>query len=289
MFGTDSVNLIEWFNEHHYRIDFTKIPKDLKERYGFKNIDIDYFPSSTTILGVAPKPFLAKWRGQVGNWEADRVLEESQNKGSRIHNATSIWMNGGKIIYNNPKRPSFNEQQLSEIINNKPYLILKEQQEQLEVWRFVQWCKAVNPKFIANELMVFSLQYSYAGTLDNIFDIQGGKFEINGTKPIEIPTGRYIIDLKTGGEDDKGHSKQLASYMTAYEEDREKDIDGGIIIYTNAQTKGKIEGLKTVLYSREQLEEQFQKFLNIKKVWDEYGMEKPKIFELPAILSLEDL
>jgi hypothetical protein len=43
-------------------------------------------PSITTIIGtVLRKPWLERWRGELGNQEADRILEEAARHGSEQH------------------------------------------------------------------------------------------------------------------------------------------------------------------------------------------------------------
>ncbi len=284
----EEIEVISWFDDRFYKIDFDNLDPEDKKKYAKDKAGIDYFKSSTTILGSAPKEWLAHWRGQVGNWEANRIMGEAQEKGSRVHEAISGLINGGQIIFNDPKVPKYDDEEIKELTKDIPALIIKSQQEHLEIYRFAQFCEEVKPKFIATDFVVFSLVHEYAGTLDILAEIEGGKYSINGVKPLEIQKGRYIIDIKTGQEDDLNYPKQLASYMVGYEEREQStgDIDGGILIYTNAKTKGKIEGLKTVIYTKEELQKHFTGFLNIKKVSDEYGIDKPKLVLLPSILKL---
>lgn len=263
---------IQWFDDRFYKINDK------------------FFPSVTTILGVVNKPFLGIWRGQVGNWEADRIINEALNKGSIIHAAIEILLHKGKVIFNSSKNPAYSEAELTELMSELkvPYIVLTEQQQHLEVYRFAKWVEEVKPQMVYSELKIASMQYEYAGTLDGIFDIKDGLYSVNGSKPIEIKEGRYLIDYKTGKEVDDNYFMQLSAYLKAYEEeDRDNEISGGIIIHTNAQTKGKIEGLKTVVRTREELELDFQDFLAVKKVFDRTNSIKPKIIELPSILELQ--
>ena len=47
-----------------------------------------YLPSVTTILGAVSKgDFLEKWRGDIGNREADLRMNEAGDRGSRVHHA----------------------------------------------------------------------------------------------------------------------------------------------------------------------------------------------------------
>lgn len=227
---------------------------------------------------------MSSWRGQVGNWEADKVINEAAEKGSRIHSAISVLVQGGDVYLFNPRKPAYNQVELNEQISasSNPWYILNNQQEMLEVFRFQSWLNEVSPSALASEITIFSLLHKFAGTLDLLLTIKAGKYNINGEKPIELPAGRFILDIKTGNEDDQNHPKQLAAYMQAYEEDSNDEIVGGLIVYTNAKTKS---GLKTVFYSRETLLIEFERFLDVKKVFDHYSTIKPEMLTLPAKIS----
>lgn len=249
-----------------------------------------YLPSSTTILQASPKPWLAQWRGSLGNEEADRIMNEALRKGSNVHDAIRVWINGGQIIYNDPKRPSYQPEELAEIISEtRDSFLLREQQELLEVYRLIKWFEEINPRIIATEMTVFSMKYFFAGTLDLLIDIKEGKYNINGSKALELPAGRYIVDYKTGNSfDKKNYFRQVASYDLAAREQGEKII-GALIIHTNDnQIKGGIEGLKTYYVDREQLDKSFDEFLAIKKVYEIELSYEPKIIDLPTLLKRED-
>ena len=75
----------------------------------------------TTILSSSPKEWLGRWRGQVGNWEADRIMNEALDKGSKIHSAFANLIEGAIILYSNAnkrkgiegfKTEQYNKQQL---------------------------------------------------------------------------------------------------------------------------------------------------------------------------------
>ena len=264
---------ISWFDDHFYQVGE------------------DFLPSVTTILNAVPKSFLSNWRGQVGNWEADRIMNEAMDKGSRIHNAVSIFLSGGAILFNNPKAPAYNQEEIEQVKQStKLFCLIQNQQEMLELYRFQQFFDKVSPQVIATDLNVYSLKLNYAGSLDMILDIQDGNYEVNGAKPIHIPTGRYICDLKTGSAIDDNYYSQIAAYMVAYEEiDHQLEISGGLIIHTNSKTQKGIEGFSLYQRNRDELEEDFQRFLKYKAIYDMNGSTKPKIFNLPGIIKMRDL
>ena len=81
----DSVKVIEYFDQRFYKMSFLD--------------PLDYFPSVTTKLGIIDKPFLARWRGDIGNREADYRVRDAQEKGSNIHNGWFVMTQGGAVVY----------------------------------------------------------------------------------------------------------------------------------------------------------------------------------------------
>ena len=43
------------------------------------------YPSITSILGSQPKPGIESWRKKVGEEEADRIMKESSELGTMVH------------------------------------------------------------------------------------------------------------------------------------------------------------------------------------------------------------
>ena len=137
-------NVVSWFDDRFYRCNLskqiiTKIQKRIKSinpDYELTVIGNDIFlPSVTTILSSSPKEWLGRWRGQVGNWEADRIMNEALDKGSKIHAAFANLIEGAIILFNNPKSPTYTKEQIEAIAaeNKKGVQVLYDQQEMLEV------------------------------------------------------------------------------------------------------------------------------------------------------------
>jgi hypothetical protein len=129
---------IQWFNQHYYQV---LTPNGL-----------EYLPSVTTILNVLPKPYLSKWRGDLGNDEADEVMISARNRGSNIHNAVSTIARGGIIINADP----CNSQKLSdqEIMNLDKYrnvYKLYNQFEYLQTYRFIQFIEETQAEILLSE------------------------------------------------------------------------------------------------------------------------------------------
>jgi hypothetical protein len=279
----ETMNCVTWFNEHWYEFNFDSLSPEEKKKFNLLDKKgIDYLKSVTTILGSAPKEWLSQWRGQVGNWEARRLLEEGQTKGTHIHNAINTSYHGGVIFYNDIKKPRYGKDEFEKLAEGKPYYILEQQQEALEFYRFTQLINLIKPNFIANEFNLFSLRYLYAGTGDHLWEVEQGEHK-NGRNIIKLTKGTWLFDTKTGREDDKNYPKQLAAYANALKETNNVDIEGAGIIYTNADTKTGIEGLKVVIYTKEELKYHFSQFLHVLAIDQEYSSDKPKVIDLPTI------
>jgi hypothetical protein len=275
------VKQVQWFDEHFYKIETDK--------------GEEFFPSPTTILGILDKPEMDRIRADVGNMNWDYNSWVATQKGSRVHRAVEVYLNGGVIIFNDPKHPAYKQEELKEMIESlgkRPYYIIESQQEQLEAWRFQQFFEKVKPRVIGSEQIVYSFKHKYAGTTDMVFDIEGGSYEINGATPLKLKGGRYILDLKTGKNLYDDYIEQIAAYKFAYEEMMGVPIAGGLIVWTNsAATKKGVPGLKTVYFSNDELSQAYSDFLDLKKVFDNEQRKgkgiKPKVFDLPAILEMK--
>lgn len=292
-----NIKLIEWFDDHWYKIKHKG--EDDVERKG-------YAPSVTTKLNIISKPFLAKWRGDIGNREADLRMSAAADRGTRIHHAWYVLTTGGEVIYNPWNRPEFTPQEI-EALNDKNegnLAVIQYQDEMYDVWKLKKWVDVVNPEFIASELSVYRLKFqadivdenpvvttdwlaSDAGTLDNLVRIKGGKYDINGKKPLEIPEGVYVVDLKTGKSLDDGYNMQLAVYADCVEFLDIEKVSGALILHTGSNLKSGIEGLSTVLRNRDQIDNDLIDYESANKLWQRNNSKsKPKVFEFPAQIKL---
>lgn len=266
---------VEWFDNHFYKI---VLPDGT----------IDYFPSVTTKLGIIAKPFLARWRGDITNREADMRVFEAQEKGIRIHNAAYVLANNGAVLYQPFRAPNFQPGQIEAI--TKEYdgnvAILNYQEEYYDVLKVNQWLEIVKPEIIYSERNVCSYDYRDAGTLDYLFYIKDGEYPVNGAKPLYIPEGFYVADLKTGNQVDGDAHMQTAAYAKCLEETEGIYVDGTIILHTNAKKKSGIEGLATLLRSREQMEVDYEDYRHAARLWERKNANlKPKVFEMPTMLT----
>lgn len=121
-------------------------------------------PSVTTVLGVVRNPYLVKWRGKLGNVEADRVLSDTTTYGNAIHDFTAIMDTVGGGL---------------EIIGVPPVNMLP------QLTQYMEWRDKTIAEIIEVERVVYSRKHGYAGRLDRVWRFHGDT----------LPA---IADIKTG-------------------------------------------------------------------------------------------
>ena len=272
------VKLIQWFDSHWYKIQYEQNGKQIE----------DYFASTTTKLNAAPKLWLAEWRGDIGNREASLRVNEAGDRGKRIHNAWYILHNGGVVIYDPIEYSVYSDEEISKLKKDNPdnYSIIRYQDEMWAVYKLQEFFKIIQPTVLGYEQILHSLKYQEAGTVDNIYKIKAGEYEVNGAKPLFIEGGIYIIDVKSGKVVGKEAYMQMADYAMMYEEMGGSKITGSIILHTEAKTRSGIVGLSATLRTREQIEDDFISFRKVAAVWEDYNKTaSPKIFDFPSMIK----
>jgi len=271
-----NIRKVEWFDDRYYRIE--------------RNGSTDYYVSVTTKLSTVSKPFLAKWRGDIGNREADLRVFEASERGTRIHSAWETFTTGGLVLYQPHRSPKYLQADLDAYM--KEYdghvELVRYQDEMLQVNKLAQLWDILKPEQVGAEVIVFSDKYREAGTADNIWKIKEGKYPINGRTPLFIPGGTYIVDLKSGKVVDDDAYMQTASYGNSYSEMNPKiAVDGTLILHTGSSNKSGIMGLGVHLRNKEQLKQDFQDFRAVSTVWErKHPNFQPNLFEFPALLTL---
>jgi hypothetical protein len=272
----DEVKMVEWFDEHYYKVERKKGPPD-------------YYPSVTTKLGVVEKPFLAKWRGDIGNREADMRVFEAQERGSRIHAAWEAMTTGGAIIFNPSKRPNFTEEEVAGLRTRYDgnLEIVRYQEEMYQLMKLQRFLEVVKPRIIASELVVYSERYCEAGTIDNVFHIAEGDYAINGRTPLHLSEGVYIADLKTGSMFDDNAYMQMAAYANMYTEAIGVEPVGTLGIHTGAKTKTGIPGLGCFQRTKAEWKQDFSDFRNVSALWErKHKDDRPDTFEIPTLITI---
>lgn len=270
------VAMIEWFNAHYYRVTVGEV--------------VRFIPSVTTKLGIIDKPNLARWRGDLGNREADARMHEAAQAGTRKHWAHAVMLEGGAVIYDPWQKPVYTEEGIKELKEKyKEVAILRTQEEMWDICKLAEQFKRLNPGLILGvEEMVYDLEENMAGTIDHIYFIEEGDYLIAGKEPLHLPGGVYIGDLKTGNYVDDNVFRQLAPYAACYEKKHGVQVAGALVTHTGSHIKSGIRGLKTMLCPREKL---FSKHLPAYKhaaaIWDdEHEGEQPESFQFPSLVAL---
>ena len=124
--------------------------------------------------------------------------------------------------------------------------------------------------------------------MDNLMFIEEDKYLIAGAKPLEIKKGIYVVDLKTGNQVDDTAYMQTACYRKCKLEMPGFDIEGTLILHTEAATRGGIEGFKAILRTREQSDKDYEDYRHVSALWErKNGDSKPDTFEFPSLLTLK--
>ncbi len=268
------VVLIEWFNAHYYKVTVGE--------------HVRFIPSVTTKLGVIDKPQLARWRGDLGNREADIRLNEGAEKGTRIHYAYAVSLTRGAVVYNPWKKPIYTEEGLAELRKkHKEIAILRTQEEMWDICKLAEQFKRLNPVVLGVEETVYDLEAGDAGTIDSIFQVQEGDYLISGAKPLHLPAGIYVNDLKTGSFVSDDVWLQIAPYVVMYEKKHGVKVAGGLVTHTASSMKGGIAGLKTMYADRDVIEAYYKKYRRISDVWmDKHEGEEPSSFQFPSLITM---
>lgn len=288
---------VEWFDDRFYRVD---VPLNLDKSF-LENIPENYIercedhleiflPSFTTIYGATePMPFLSKWRGNVGNVEADLISAIAKQKGSNIHNAVDLLLKGHAVIFRNPKTNDINDNEI-EAFKKKfkmPVHILHSQEEMIQVARYKHITDLIKPIVIDTEQHLFNFKECYAGTRDQKWLIEKEiTVKLNTKTSITFEPGMYVVDLKTGKTfNAKSTATQLASYAEADPESEK--IVGGIGIDLNNDRKSGIDGFNLMVKTREQLQPYFEHFKDLKRVFFFDNPARPKKYELPLVITYD--
>lgn len=270
---TDPI-LIDWFSEHWYQVTQEGVTH--------------YLPSVTTKLGIIDKPFLARWRGDIGNREADQRMNEAGDRGKRIHWAYEIALKGGIVVYDPWQHPVITPegiQQLKEE-HHGDVAILHSQDEMMQLVKLQKQFETLHPLVLGIEEKVYDIPNRDAGTIDNLLYIDEGDYLISGAKPIHLTAGVYLNDLKTGKNIDLAWL-QLAAYAVMWEAMHGIKFNGALITHTAATIKGGIPGLKTLVRDRETLlNKDYPDYRHAAALWErDHADDRPETFQFPATVQ----
>lgn len=278
-----TVKMVEWFDQHWYKL--TLVNGKLETRW---------IPSVTTKLGIVDKPFLPRWRGDIGNREADMRLFEAQERGTRIHHAWHIFCTGGTVVYNPWQHPNYTDEEIANLTREADgnIAVIKYQDEMLALTKLQRCVEILKPKMISSERQIYSLVNNDAGTMDNDWEIAEGEYPINGAKTLFIPGGRYVVDLKTGSVVDDNAFCQTAAYAKCAEEMEEAEgksikYQGTLVLHTSASTRKGIEGFAALLRTKDQMEDDYKTYRITAELWERKNEgAAPRVFEFPSLIKL---
>ena len=189
-------------------------------------------PSVTTVLDVLEKPQLVWWGMKVGvegvrelalrdydtaGMDVDQVValltehkltvnhqrDKAADRGVNVHGALEAWCNNGEL----PEPPDYAENERGYVEGLNGFL--------MNVLLATDYTKT------QQELMVGSLQHSYAGRFDLVLtlskpvEVVTKIYPKRAPKIEEIPAGRYLLDLKTSKGIYNTHYLQLEAYEAA--------------------------------------------------------------------------
>lgn len=271
----DGIALVEWYNEHWYKVTENEV--------GY------YIPSVTTKLGVVDKPNLARWRGDIGNREADLRMHEAGDRGKRIHWAWEVALKGGAVVFDPWQKQLHTPEAMAEIRKKFTNVaILRTQDEMWQVLKLQKQFDILKPTVLAAEVRVYDIGSQDAGTIDSVYQIEAGSYAVAGAKPLALPGGIYINDLKTGSYVDENVWLQLAPYAVMYEKMNHCKVAGALVTHSGATVKGGVPGLKTLYRDRQTLmEKDYPDYRRASDLWlRNHADDKPSEYTFPAIITL---
>jgi hypothetical protein len=159
--------------------------RDITEEGPWYRVDGVLVPRVTTVLSVVPKPYLATWRGNIGNRLADKRSEEAMSYGSMVH----LYADQVNRQWHRDKRDWRVPRQLEKT-----------------VFAYRDWFDAHVDTVLISEGPVISDAHQYAGTSDLVAMLRGDT----------VPS---LIDLKTSKNPATEWPLQLAAYTMALKEE----------------------------------------------------------------------
>jgi len=169
----------------------------------YYEIDGKKYPRVTAILNIIHRPELERWRGELGNIEADRIRDDMAAIGTSLHNICRL----------------FNRDQSFEIPARSQI------GQMFETYR--QWFETAIDTVIETEQLVVSRKFGYAGTFDLLAVLKGD-------------TTPSVIDLKTSKDFWPTMALQLAAYREALLEEGKK-VDRRLVIRIDKLETGKLQ------------------------------------------------
>jgi len=220
-----------------------------------------YYPSVTTILQYMPKnKFFELWLKDVGH-NANIIMKRAGKEGTQVHEAIETLLEGEELDWMDDYGNAKYNETVWEMIN-----------------KFVDFWKTHKPELISTEEFVYSDEHKYAGTADLICKLDGQV---------------WLIDFKTSNSLHKSYDLQLASYAKALKECRGVEIERTGILWLKSSKrgpsnqKGRIQGTRWELKVVDEIEENFELFKLIQRLYNlETPDTEPIYRKYPTVLKL---
>jgi len=215
-----------------------------------------YYPSVTYVTGFLPKgQFFERYLAEQGSYEeAQKILKEAGERGTRVHEASEVLDRGGVISYENSG------------LTDEEYQLLS---------FYVEWHKKYKPEIIHVELKLISDKHKLGGTSDRIYIIG----VIDGL--------RTLLDLKTSKSAIfDSHWLQVSAYADMYEWLKKEKIDQVAILRLTSKRK---DGYEYIVRDRAEWQADYKQFKRTYDTMVYLNKGKPlvpKIIEVPETLSL---
>ena len=259
-----NIELVELFNRHIYWVQTATGKREP-------------IPSVTTQLGAISNDFIPRLRGDLGNREADARMNEAGRAGTRIHYASYIYTKGGVVLYDYPTEINVNPELRDKVTTiiaqcnrlNKPFYILRDQNEYMKFLLIKAWHETVKPVVHFNEVSMGSIDEFAAGTIDKIIEVKETQTfaDIAGSRAVTIEAGLWVYDEKNGFYDSIHHQAQTGEYLILAEKNLGEELKGTIIVHTKASTRGKYPGLSTYVTPRTEALENAKLFKWAQGIW----------------------
>ena len=212
----------------------------------------EFVPSVTWICEHYPKGIgFYKWLADKGWDEAEAIKEAAGDKGSKVHQAISVLLDGLPIkMEDSILNPSTGE----------PEPLTLEEYE--AILSFARWHQAVRPELVAKDTTVWNDVEGYAGTVDLVCRIDGAL---------------WLLDFKTSKAVYPSHEMQVTAYKHAHAPWAEANL--GILQLGYARNKAG--------YKFTEVNDQWSLFLASKQIWaNETAGQTPRQKDYPLQISL---
>ena len=255
-----AVEQVEWFDDRFYKV----LDAQGKEIF---------LASVTTILNIINKPFLSRWRGDLGNEAADRKMNYAAWRGSRIHDAIHRGLIRDKQGNRQPIPMGGFEGQGA-----------YKQDEWIQLVRFQEFMQTLQPDILQTEEIVYALDMGYAGTCDLICELKKGEYKFGKRGKVEIPEdGIYIGDIKTGNQVDKDYHFQTAAYAAAVPKETFDKIVGTFVLHLNNDSEA---GWKMHVRNAAEMDADLHMFFHACELWKfKNPNQTPPVFTMPTVLQ----